>query len=97
MKSVEICLLGKRGRPQRKRKNIRQLVRATRRSHSQKPDEVRDRIVNLMGDLPRIELFARQCVPGWDAWGNQLDDNGLAPQSVAGQLNLFGNNEKEES
>jgi site-specific DNA-methyltransferase (adenine-specific) len=27
--------------------------------NSQKPDEVRDRIVELMGDLPRVELFAR--------------------------------------
>ena len=40
--------------------------------HSQKPDDVRDRIVSLMGDLTRIELFARKCVPGWDAWGNEV-------------------------
>jgi site-specific DNA-methyltransferase (adenine-specific) len=40
--------------------------------HSRKPDEIRTRIVELCGDLPRIELFARQRYEGWDAWGNQL-------------------------
>ena len=25
-----------------------------------------------MGDLPRVELFARQIPPGWDAWGNEI-------------------------
>ena len=39
--------------------------------HSKKPDETRDRIVRLMGDLPRIELFARSRAPGWDVWGNE--------------------------
>ena len=40
--------------------------------HSKKPDEARRRIVELMGDLPRIELFARQKADGWDAWGNEV-------------------------
>ena len=31
--------------------------------HSKKPDEVRERIVTLMGDDPRVELFARQQAP----------------------------------
>ena len=31
-----------------------------------------ERIVELMGDLPRIELFARQQSPGWDVWGNEV-------------------------
>ena len=41
------------------------------RRHSQKPAEVRGKIVELMGDLPRIELFAREAAPGWDVWGNE--------------------------
>lgn len=24
------------------------------------------------GDLPRIELFARQYADGWDCWGNEV-------------------------
>jgi N6-adenosine-specific RNA methylase IME4 len=42
------------------------------KKHSRKPDCVRDRIVQLCGDLPRIELFARQRVDGWDCWGNEV-------------------------
>lgn len=40
-----------------------------------KPDEARERIVRLMGDLPRIELFARQKTPGWDVWGNEVENS----------------------
>lgn len=71
MKGIEVCLLGRRGKPKPVRHNVRQIVEAERREHSRKPDEVRDRIVELMGDLPRIELFAREDVDGWDTWGNE--------------------------
>ena len=40
--------------------------------HSKKPDETRRRIVELLGDVPRLELFARDRAPGWDAWGNEV-------------------------
>lgn len=40
--------------------------------HSQKPKYVRDLIVNCSGDVPRIELFARERFDGWDAWGNEV-------------------------
>ena len=40
--------------------------------HSKKPNLVRDKIIELVGDLPRIELFARQTAPGWDSWGNEV-------------------------
>ena len=41
-------------------------------AHSKKPDESREKIVALMGDLPRVELFARQSPPGWEVWGNEV-------------------------
>ncbi len=41
--------------------------------HSKKPDEAREKIVALMGDVPRVELFARQTAPGWDVWGNEVE------------------------
>ena len=41
--------------------------------HSKKPEEARNRIVQLMGDVPRIELFARQSPEGWDVWGNEVE------------------------
>ena len=40
--------------------------------HSKKPDVTRDKIVELAGDLSRVELFARQKTPGWDVWGNEV-------------------------
>ena len=78
MGNVELCLLGTRGHPHRESKRVRQLVEALREGHSKKPDEIGSRIVELMGDLPRIELFARQKVEGWDCWGNEVEgDIGL--------------------
>lgn len=53
----------------------RQLVTAPRpQTHSRKPNEVRERIVELLGDRPRIELFARERIDGWDGWGNQYPE-----------------------
>ena len=73
MSSCEICLLGTRGHPKRIVKNIKQLVKAPRTGHSKKPDEVRERIVALCGDVPRVELFARDCGEGWTCIGNGID------------------------
>ena len=39
--------------------------------HSSKPPIFRERIVELLGDRPRVELFARERVAGWDGWGDQ--------------------------
>lgn len=71
--NAEICLLATKGHPKRQAADIHQLVISPIEEHSKKPDAVRDKIVALMGDLPRVELFARQNAPGWDAWGNQVD------------------------
>jgi N6-adenosine-specific RNA methylase IME4 len=43
-----------------------------RLSHSTKPPFFRDLIVEVSGDLPRVELFARKKYEGWDAWGNEI-------------------------
>ena len=68
----EQCLLATKGNPKRISKAVRQLIISKRQEHSKKPDEIRNRIVELMGDLPRIELFARQKILGWDSWGNEI-------------------------
>ena len=70
--NAEICLLATRGKPKRAAADVPQLIVSPREEHSKKPDETRDRIVRLMGDLPRVELFARQAPPGWDVWGNEV-------------------------
>lgn len=71
--NAEVCLLAIRGHPRRVHKGIHQLVVAPVEAHSRKPDEVRERIVALMGDVPRIELFARQRTQGWDTWGDEVE------------------------
>lgn len=77
----EFCLLAVSGKPpERIDRAVRQLVEtgtedvvlAPRGEHSAKPPEVRERIVQLLGDLPRVELFARERAAGWDAWGNEV-------------------------
>jgi N6-adenosine-specific RNA methylase IME4 len=70
--NCEVCLMGTKGRIKPVSNKVSSVVIAPRREHSRKPDEVRDRIVELFGDLPRIELFARQATPGWDVWGNEI-------------------------
>lgn len=68
----EDCLFAVRGKPKRVCASVPQLIVSQVREHSRKPDEARDRLVRLMGDVPRVELFARQQSPGWDAWGDQV-------------------------
>jgi len=68
----EICLLATKGKPKRISSSVHQIIYEPVRKHSQKPDTVRDRIVELCGDIPRIELFARQKIDGWDYWGNEV-------------------------
>ena len=67
----EICLLATKGKPKRLGKDIHQVVVSKIENHSKKPDIIKDRIVELCGDVPRIELFARQKTKGWDVWGNE--------------------------
>jgi len=81
--NAEICLLGVRGKPKRKGKGVHQLIVEPEivtdpiMRHSQKPACVRDKIVELMGDLPRLEMFARERTEGWSVFGDQ------APGSIA--------------
>lgn len=70
----EVCLIATKGKPPKKsvHHTVSQLVETVREEHSKKPDEVRKRIVEFTGDVPRIELFARQAAAGWDCWGNEV-------------------------
>lgn len=76
MKNCEICLLGTRGtmRKYKKSNSVQQLFSCERTKHSKKPDCTRDYIKQLFGNLPCIELFARQHTDGWDCWGNEIEE-----------------------
>jgi N6-adenosine-specific RNA methylase IME4 len=70
----EQCWIARRGKGVKRRSNrVEQVVYAPVREHSRKPDEVPRRIDQLVGDVPRIELFAREQRPGWVAWGDQIN------------------------
>ena len=71
--NAEVCLLGIKGKLKPVSNKISSVVIAPRREHSRKPDEVRENIVKLFGDLSRIELFAREKAPGWDAMGYDIN------------------------
>jgi len=66
----EFCLLATKGKPKAISHDIYQVIESTPKEHSKKPDVVRDRITQLCGDLPRVELFARAKAHGWDVFGN---------------------------
>ena len=73
--NAELCLLATRGHPKRRSTRVHQVLLSHVEEHSRKPREVRERIEELMGRLPRIELFAREKAPGWDAWGNEIQSD----------------------
>jgi len=78
----EIVLLGMKGKVKPISHKVRNITYGQIREHSRKPDIIRDKIVELCGDIPRIELFARQRVAGWDAWGLEVDDEINVPSQT---------------
>ena len=68
----EACIVARKGKNLVSSHSVRQIITSPLDKHSKKPDETRDRIVELVGDIPRIELFARQKTDGWDVWGNEV-------------------------
>ena len=85
MSQCELCLVFRRGRipTPRGARNERQLVRAERGPHSEKPEEVRRRIERMFPEQPKIELFARRELPGWQPWGLEtaLESRVCAPEA----------------
>jgi N6-adenosine-specific RNA methylase IME4 len=80
--NTEVCLLATKGDAHKlvKSNSVSQVIVAPRTNHSEKPIEARKRIIKLVGDLPRIESFARppkdrlfedDSYKGWDLWGNE--------------------------
>ena len=67
----ELCLLATRGHVERLDAGISQVIESPVEEHSKKPDITRTLITRLLGELPRIELFARTAAEGWDVWGNE--------------------------
>jgi len=83
--NAEVCLIGVKGKPIKQSNSVSQIIEAPLTNHSKKPDIVREKIVEFCGDIPRIELFARNDgskdlfnknpLDGWSAWGNEVDSD----------------------
>lgn len=78
----ECCLFAVKGKPKRVNASIRSVelvdfeeetFAAKVEEHSTKPDIFRIRLVELMGDIPRLEIFAREKPLGWDVLGLDVD------------------------
>lgn len=71
---TELVLFGVRGKlrtlqPGRRQTNI---IVQRKREHSRKPPDLHQ-IVRECSPGPFLELFARERVPGWRHWGNEVD------------------------
>ena len=73
--NTECCLLATKGKPKRISASVSQIIEEPLTRHSEKPSIVRNKIVELIGDLSRVELFARQKTEGWDVWGNEVESD----------------------
>lgn len=73
--NTEPCLIAVKGKPKRISNKVSQIILEPIGKHSKKPDIVKNKIVELVGDLPRVELFARQKTEGWDVWGNEVESD----------------------
>jgi len=71
----ECALIATRGRPKRVSASVRSVHEINKSKHSAKPNEFRDLLVELCGDVPRVELFSRGNYGGWDVFGNQCDNS----------------------
>lgn len=70
--NTEACFIGVKGKPKIIDNSISQLIVSPVQRHSRKPPVVREKIVQLCGNVSRIELFAREEVKGWHCWGNEV-------------------------
>jgi len=85
--NAEVCLLATKGKPKVVSNKVSSVVISPLGEHSKKPDIIREKIVELCGNVPRVELFARRRetlfgnnLEGWDVWGNEVEsDVDLAP------------------
>lgn len=75
-RGVELCLLGTKGKLAHKlvkSHKVKSYIASPRQKHSKKPDEIRNRIVSLCGDVSRLELFAGRKIEGWNCIGYEVD------------------------
>lgn len=71
----ENCLIAVKGKPKRINAGVRSVIMAKNEKHSKKPNIFRTEIIKLMGDIPRLEMFAREQREGFDVFGNEVENS----------------------
>ena len=91
--NAEICLLGISPRFSAKKfiksHSVHQVIESPHEKHSKKPDAVRKKIDQLLGNVTKIELFARQRIDGWDAWGDEMTEEKGASDTSLSLIHIF--------
>jgi N6-adenosine-specific RNA methylase IME4 len=68
----EFVVIARKGRPARVSRGVHSVIEAPRREHSRKPDQFYASVDALVGNVAKVDLFARETRPGWVAWGNEI-------------------------
>jgi len=76
--STEYLLFSRRGTYPARERHWSTWFEAKRGAHSEKPTIAREIIERCFAGN-KIELFARERVEGWDAWGNEVDSDIVIP------------------
>ncbi len=63
--NAEYCLIARKGKYWRNARKCTADYRISKNRAFENQKEIRDKIVSLCGDLPRVELFARDLCKGW--------------------------------
>ena len=71
--NAEYVLFGIKGKMKRESAGVHSIIMSPVGRHSSKPIELYDKIDALFGDVPRLELFARNEKEGWDQTGLEYD------------------------
>ena len=71
--NCEVCLIGVKGKPFKNSNKVSSVIISPLDGHSKKPEEARKRIEEFCGEVPRLEMFARRNVEGWDVFGNESE------------------------
>lgn len=73
--NCEVCLIAVKGKPIKVSNSVSSVIISPLQEHSKKPEIVRNKIVELCGDIPCIELFARNKPQDWDVWGAEVESD----------------------
>jgi site-specific DNA-methyltransferase (adenine-specific) len=88
--NAEVCLLAVKGKPKVVSKSVSSVIISPREQHSKKPNLARTRIEQLCGDVPKIELFARETFAGWDCWGDEIKTSILNETNYCSSIGYLG-------